>query len=682
MTKEELLKMGGEVITPTIQPIKMTKEQLMSAGGVSLTQPITPETPIDNFVNNASVGQVKGLLSNPIAKYVLGGTTLLSQEVTKKAPKIIKNTISDAWNMVKGLTYGTVKNIISIPKETIGLIKESGGAKKASELLKKEVLPTGVKLLWNLVPQSAKELSNIQSITELPKEFQSLVKESGGYSKALKTFIDTVPESAPKALKNYTNQIGKAISSFEEHPLNETLGYLALKDLATMTPEKLNQRVEFTKQSFKDVFSDISKGKVVPTEIQTMVNTAKTKITQKAVSNVEEDWNKIFKSTKSGVKKLEKGEITGKDPAKFLSERKITPKVEGTKINPDEAIDKIENEMKPLNEMTNRILETRPEKISFDTLESQTLSKINTPSNRANPDYSNMKQSVKTEFDNYRQTYGDSISLDQLNDIKIAQTRASGVFDMTKPKFQSNVNYQIGKVARETIENTVGDTFNMKGLQSLVGDHLDAIKMLESVRGQTVAYGRLGKLGGTIAGVATGKTLLGKLAGGVMGNYVVNVLTDLTISNPLKAMILKYAQFEDPVAYTEALNYLKNQGISQITTKALPQPSAIYGEEYKGGESKLYSQEEIQSNLRQKGVAEEAISGIDKQVNVFQKNLIPQLNYYSKEAGNIVSKIDFSKVKNLNQAVQITKSALGNLAKNPSIIQSINNWIKSAKMIK
>lgn len=69
-------------------------------------------------------------------------------------------------------------------------------------------------------------------------------------------------------------------------------------------------------------------------------------------------------------------------------------------------------------------------------------------------------------------------------------------------------------------------------------------------------------------------------------------------------------------------------------------------------------------------------------VDMLQKNLAPQLGVHSKEAQRIVSKIDFTKARNLQEAVQMVNSALPeNLRKNPSIQSAITNWSKSAQMV-
>ena len=491
--------------------------------------------------------------------------------------KLLPNAISDAWNLIKQMTYGTAKTIKEIPgvaADIYGEEKKSGrGIGGMISDIGKSVLPAVGQTAWGIVPQSAKELLNTEAMGQIPKEFEALAKQTGGYGNAIKAMIKEIPSSTPKALKDYMGQVDKARMAFENHPLNETIGYMMLKDVASMTPEKLSKQTEYTKQSFKDVFGDISKGKVIPKEVSDAAISLKSKLGNKALESTSNDWNEVFGQTKSGVKRLAKSEMTGKNPAQFLSEKGLSPKVEGGKINPDEAITQVKESMKPLNDITEKVLQTNPTKVSLDDLEADALKSINTKLNKGNPDYIKMQNGVKEEINNYRQTYGDSVSLDELNDIKIGQRESSRVFDATKPKFQSNVNYQISNVAKETIEKTFGNELNIKELNKTVGDHLDALDQLEKVRGQAVKGGRIGRMIGTATGVVLGHTIPGKVIGGLAGNYVVEALQDLSISNPVKSMLLKYAEVEDPAIYQQAVDYLSKNGINLNTEGGFSNPT-------------------------------------------------------------------------------------------------------------
>lgn len=177
--------------------------------------------------------------------------------------KIIPNAVGDAAKFVKEGTYGIAKRVLhDIPSEVGSIIGEQGvgSAIKNTILSAPEAL---VKTAWGLVPQSAKELANTNDLSQIPSQFKSLAKESGGYAKAFVKMTKAIPESISPALKDYADQIDRARQSFENHPLNELLGYVGLKQLVenpiaavNSTKEGLNTTKDFLKNptsSLKDV---------------------------------------------------------------------------------------------------------------------------------------------------------------------------------------------------------------------------------------------------------------------------------------------------------------------------------------------------------------------------------------------------------------------------------------------
>ena len=149
--------------------------------------------------------------------------------------KIIPNALGDIWNLVKEATYGTAKKIVyDIPKEAIGLVKDQGivGAVKSYT----KSIPSAVKeVTTGLIPQSAKEITNINAIAEIPDQFKQLVKQSNGsYTKAFLSAIKAIPGALPDAAQNYLDQIDRARQSVVNHPVNEFLGYMGLKSLGNI----------------------------------------------------------------------------------------------------------------------------------------------------------------------------------------------------------------------------------------------------------------------------------------------------------------------------------------------------------------------------------------------------------------------------------------------------------------
>jgi len=69
-----------------------------------------------------------------------------------------------------------------------------------------------------------------------------------------------------------------------------------------------------------------------------------------------------------------------------------------------------------------------------------------------------------------------------------------------------------------------------------------------------------------------------------------------------------------------------------------------------------------------------------KRVESFVYNIKGQLEHYSPEAAEIVSRLDFSKAKNVDEAAELIRKNLPpELNKLPEVKQSIDNWAKTAK---
>ena len=185
--------------------------------------------------------------------------------------KILPNALKDVGVILKEGTFGTAKRLTyDIPKAAAGLVKERGlGAVLDFE---KAVPAEIVKTIWGLIPQSAKELANIDSIQKIPGEFQELARESGGYYEALKKVSKEISGSILPGLKQYTRQVDRARRSVVNHPVYEALGYLALKQVvenptafAEQTKEGVKTTGEFLKRtgwSKRTLMYRLSDGKV------------------------------------------------------------------------------------------------------------------------------------------------------------------------------------------------------------------------------------------------------------------------------------------------------------------------------------------------------------------------------------------------------------------------------------
>lgn len=280
-----------------------------------------------------------------------------------------------------------------------------------------------------------------------------------------------------------------------------------------------------------------------------------------ASNQLEKDWNTALTATKRGVQQTDENLALGKDTAKLLAQKGITPEADGTKYDTTNATAQIEKDLNGgdgkmgLNKVYDAVLKSNPRQFNIEDLRQKMLDSVDTPQARAENLVPKMEKVVNDEIDGYKQTYGENVDLSSINEMKKGQARLSKVFDMTQPNFAKNAHYIMSRVAKDfVIDNT--DSVNMKALGKYIGEHYEALDQLDRVNGQTIKGGRLGKYVGTAVGATLGHGIVGKLLGAAGGNYVIQALNNLAVTNPLRNFLLQYAESSDPQVYSQAIDYL------------------------------------------------------------------------------------------------------------------------------
>jgi len=144
------------------------------------------------------------------------------------------NILGDIGTLAKEGTYGTARKLAyDIPEAALGLVKETGGILPALRGFVKEVPRAIAETAYSLVPQSAKEIANVEALKQIPTEFQALAQEAGGYKNAMKQLVKSVPTSIVPGLLDFADQIDRGRQAFVNHPVFEALGYAGIKQLAT-----------------------------------------------------------------------------------------------------------------------------------------------------------------------------------------------------------------------------------------------------------------------------------------------------------------------------------------------------------------------------------------------------------------------------------------------------------------
>lgn len=297
----------------------------------------------------------------------------------------------------------------------------------------------------------------------------------------------------------------------------------------------------------------------------------------KAVSHLESKYEELFTGTKPARRTFTKSTQQGKTPARFLAEHGYIVDVEKGKINPQGVIEKINKNTEPLEEVLDDILKTKdqmtPEtnRVTLDLLGRKAKQSLNTETNRASGYLQQQHKEIDRIIGELKASYGDTVTLSQLNAIKRGQWRQSKVFDATRPSYTSDIHATLGKEAKETIEEMIPEA-DIKALNRYLGDHYDAIKNLQRIDGNAVRGGRLGNYFGRTLGAVIGAKggPLGSIAGAYGGDVVASIMQNYYLATPIKRMLLQRITQSNP-AYSKAQAALSKLKAGQSMMR-LPAP--------------------------------------------------------------------------------------------------------------
>ncbi len=310
--------------------------------------------------------------------------------------------------------------------------------------------------------------------------------------------------------------------------------------------------------------------------------TQKTATQSKAVDSLESDYYKWMGQTKPGVKAIVKSGAktealnnagtTGKTPQRVLAESGIIPKTEGTKFSTADQARSLRESTAHLNEALQSAakevdMATAPK--SIRELQNEATQRVY---NQRMPESDRLAllNGIRSEFKLLQERYGDSLSASQINELKSNYWKGTK-FDSTKP-FQGDAYYQVGKSLQKGFEDMASKAGfdDVAQLNREIGDKLEAAKYLESLNGNTLKYGKVGKYAFMMIGASLGHGLVGKVLGTLGGEAVGELLMRADIATPVKRRILNSIEQKSPEAYQETLKWLEAQGAERDTRLQLP----------------------------------------------------------------------------------------------------------------
>lgn len=390
-------------------------------------------------------------------------------------------------------------------------------------------------------------------------------KVLGLLSPSLGKFAGGLFEALPQGMQDTVSASGQAIKS----GLNK-LGEMINPTLDKLTPDFLQKSVS--------------------------ENLANSPLGTKYLSDLKDNYNELFTGSKKATKGLLISLAKGDDPAAFgaggnpngkayIPDTVKTPSG-SIAINAKPTVDEVVKDVQPFEQQFKGILnelDKNPKTADITNLEdlrTQAKEMLNTSRARGSGTLPEQQKGVDDIINNLKQTYGDTVTRTQLNEIRSGQWSESNSFNPNRPNFMKDVNYMVGKSAKNTLMNKVSDTPVAKKLLDSIGDHYDFGANLNRIDGKVLGGQSIGKITNKLIGTVIGSHfgLPGEIMGNVIGGSIGDLQANAQISNPVKRAILSSIP-PSSALYDEAQNAIKqliNENVTgQLETKALPSPSAI-----------------------------------------------------------------------------------------------------------
>ena len=304
---------------------------------------------------------------------------------------------------------------------------------------------------------------------------------------------------------------------------------------------------------------------------------------QNIVNKVQKAYEDAAGSTKSGITNASKTASKGLDPnPEFLANAGILPEtadINGRRVfttGVDSASQKtIQGRITDLTNLRDEAISKAgmDTPVGLEDLRNQSLEEA--ASEFSGTAQKTVADHINAEFDAYKTQYGDgqgNISLTDANAIK-KDLQGKTNYDATRPSIITRANSMMANLAKTTVEDKA-EGVGLKGVKQLnkiIQQHIDSLKFLDKINGQTVKGGRVGKyvseavgayagsqlgsvLGGGLGGAAG--TVVGTGAGALFSHFVQKFASGGTIS---AAAIGRMAQ-EDPEVVQNFLQYLGKNG--------------------------------------------------------------------------------------------------------------------------
>ena len=306
----------------------------------------------------------------------------------------------------------------------------------------------------------------------------------------------------------------------------------------------------------------------------------------RAISSLEQTYEELLTGNKTAKKKFNQSQIVterknlagtdGRPPQTTLAEAGIIPKQRGARLDTVGQANEFRQSTRPLQSANRKALqevEQSTPPIDFSQAENKAIEKV-VNSRNTSGDKESMIAKIHESFDAARREYGPSGKITLFDDQKSAHWDKTK-FDTAVPQLDRDVHYAIAKGYQQVIEETANQAGykEVAQLNREVGDRLEAAKFLESLDSKVVRRGQLGKYVFGVVGSTLGHTIPAKIIGYLGGEAVANMLISNAVAGPVKRLLLKNLQTENPQAYNEAIKWLNEQSSNREGRLLLPAPA-------------------------------------------------------------------------------------------------------------
>jgi hypothetical protein len=256
------------------------------------------------------------------------------------------------------------------------------------------------------------------------------------------------------------------------------------------------------------------------------------------------------------------------------------PKVEDGKVLADEALDAVQADISPMNDIIHEVIVAERKGTSLQAFKQAAIRNIEDLKLRGD-EYNRALANISRDFAVYEKQYGSKGTIplqvvDEIKNAKYGQINWNNVDQLSADR-------AISRAAKETVENNITDA-DIRALNKEVGKLRDVQETLEKMQGRAVKGGRLGggmaRIVGAVAGASGGP--ISSIIGSMTAGQLAKILQSARFNNPIVQGFAKQLQQARPGLFEAAEKLLKEKKIIRGLPPGRPAPTIFMNQSGKG----------------------------------------------------------------------------------------------------